>query len=95
MVTHNPNLIQNIPGSCSCFVPSFNKLEMQNSFVLDGNAAVSVGLQDDFGRPAVIKYSCVGVVQVSSGSPNGEVHRAAVVTFATIETIATEQRRGE
>lgn len=93
-LTSNPNVIENISGSLVGLVSSFDKLEMQSAFVLDSNSAIAVVFQDDFSRQAIRKGPCVSSIQVSSSGANGKVHRAAVITFATIEAIATERRRG-
>jgi hypothetical protein len=90
-----PNAIQNIPCDRISFAPSLDKLKMQRAFILDGNAAIAIGLQDHLRGPAVIEDSNVGIVQVRSGRPNGKVNRSTAIALCTIKTVATGKRRGE
>lgn len=88
-VANNPNIIENISGSGVCDVSSFDKLKMQSSFVLDGDATITVGLQNGIGCPGVVKSGNVGIVQVGSCRSKGDVKGATMITSTTIEAIAT------
>lgn len=89
-ISYNPNVVQNFTRSWIRFVAMFDKFEMQSCVISNRYTTISICLHYDIRRPVVGKEANVVFIQMCTRRSNRKVSRTTLVTFASIETIASE-----